>query len=175
MIRITAQTANAQRILERLRDGMTPEGIDPIVERVALQTLAGLVMASPKKWFGQIKSGWEISKPAPGERIVDIPESRVGVTGTKVRDIARFVDQGTANDGAGFIYPKVKKFLYIPLVRRAAGGWHPGLIRGVDYILAPRVRGQKGQHFIAPQREKAFARLRDALRTYILSLVRRRR
>jgi hypothetical protein len=175
VIRVTAQTEAAERILVALRDGLTPENLDPIVERVALQSLAGLVAASPKRWFGQIRSGWEVRKPAEGSRELDIPASKVGVGGQKVRDIALWVDQGTANDGAGFIYPVRAKLLYIPLTRRAAGGWQPGLQRGVDYVLAPRVRGIKGRQFIAPQRAKAFERLRAGLRNYIVSLVRTRR
>lgn len=158
-----------------LRDGLTPEKLDPIVERVALQSLAGLVAASPKRWFGQIRSGWTIRKPAEGSREIDIPESKVGVGGQKVADIARFVDQGTANDGSGFIYPVRAKMLYIPLTRKAAAGWNPSLVRGVDYVLAPRVRGIKARRFIAPQREKAFERLRTGLRNYIVGLVRTRR
>lgn len=175
MIRITAQTQAAEHLVIALKDGLTPEKIDPIVERVAFQALAGLVAASPKRWFGQIRSGWEVKKPFEGARTLDIPESKVGVGGQKVRDIARFVDQGTANNGSGFIYPVKAKRLYIPLTRRAAGGWHAGLQRGVDYVLALRVRGIKGRNFIAPERAKAFALLRSSLRTYIVSLVRTRR
>lgn len=83
-------------------------------------------------------------------------------TGTSVADIAKFVDQGTANNGQGYIYPKRAKRLYIPL-KRTAIVWREGLKFGKDYILAKRVRGIKGRKFVAPVRRAAQKNLNDAL------------
>jgi hypothetical protein len=163
MIRLTAQTERARAMCQRLANQISPENLDPIVEKVALQTLASLVQASPKRWFGSIRSGWTITTPVLGSRKIDIPEGRTSPSGTSVRQIAGFVNFGTARNGAGFIYPVKAERLYVPLTRRAAAGWHRGLKWGRDYILKLRVRGIKGQHFIEPERAKAFERLRKAL------------
>jgi hypothetical protein len=150
------------KIFERIRKGLAPEKLDRIVDRVAFKTLAQLVRASPKKWFGQIRSGWRITKPAEGSRKLDIDPSRVTASGTSVADIAKFVDQGTANNGQGYIYPKHSKRLYIPL-KRTAIVWREGLRYGKDYVLARRVKGIKGRKFVAPVRREAHKNLNDAL------------
>lgn len=182
VIRVTAQTEAAEALVAALQEGLQPARYDRIVEKAAFQSLAELVQASPKKWFGQIQKGWQVTKPEDGSRIIDIPQENKSASGTSVRDITRFVNFGTANNGEGWIVPVKKKILYIPLNPKAAAGWNPSLvlqrvvngelIRG-DYLLVPRVHGIKGRHFIEPQRAKAFERLRDALRQYILRLVRR--
>lgn len=171
MIRVRAETDRAAAAVRRIQQGLTPEGIDPIVEKVALKSLAGLVAASPKRWFGQIRSGWTIIKPGPGIRQITIPEKLKGPTGVSVADIARFVNFGTADNGTGFIFPKNARRLYIPLMRRAAAGWQPGFIYGSDYVLALKVRGIQGRHFIEPEQAKAQQLMRDEFTTYIRKLV----
>lgn len=150
------------KVFERIRKGLAPAKLDRIVDRVSFQTLAQLVKASPKKWFGQIRSGWRITKPGEGQRKLDIDPSRVTKSGTSVADIAKFVDQGTANNGQGYIYPKRAKRLYIPL-KRTAIVWREGLRFGKDYVLAKRVKGIKGRKFVAPVRRAAHKNLNDAL------------
>lgn len=150
------------KVFERIRKGLAPARLDRIVDRVSFQTLAQLVKASPKKWFGQIRSGWRITKPGEGQRKLDIDPSRVTKSGTSVADIAKFVDQGTADNGQGYIYPKRAKRLYIPL-KRTAIVWREGLRFGKDYVLAKRVKGIKGRKFVAPVRRAAHKNLNDAL------------
>jgi hypothetical protein len=159
MIRLTG-AARAINRLAGLNRALTPEALDSIVDRVALQTMAELVKATPKRWFGQVRRAWHILKPEEGVRIIR--------NGSK---IMVFLEHGTANGGTGFITPKVKKFLYIPLTRRAAGGWHEGLVYGRDYVLAKRARGIKPRNIVSTEKPKAEARLAEAIKGHVRKAV----
>lgn len=167
MIRISR--TGEGKIFTRIIKGLAPEKLDRIVEREAFKGLAKLVRASPKKWFGQIRSGWRITKPRIAARRLDIDPSKVTKNGTSVADIARFVDRGTANNGTGYIYPKRAKRLYIPL-KRTAVVWREGLKFGKDYILAKRVKGIKARRFVDPVRRQVQKDFNDALIAYIAKL-----
>lgn len=175
MIRLKAETEAAKRMLEKLSEGLTAANLDPIADRVMLKTLAKMVAASPKKWFGQIRSGWTITKPRPGARVLDIPLSKTTSKGTPIRQIASWIDQGTANKGQGWIYPTTAKKLYIPLKKAAADGWNPGLRYGKDYILVPRVRGIRPRYFIAPVRAESFTLFRAEAVKFVRKLMRQKR
>lgn len=60
---------------------------------------------------------------------------------------ASFVNDGTAGDGAGYIYPQSVPVFAFPGGKRSSGA---------SIIYAPRVHGQKGTHFM----EKALSRIR---------------
>jgi hypothetical protein len=172
-LEVKADTAKARKKMDNIAKGLSPAKIDPLVERVALESLAELIKESPKRWFGQIRSGWRVTTPAPGARIIEIPEDLRSASGkTSVADITRMVNFGTANDGQGFIYPREAKALYIPLTRRAAAGFRQGLVYGTDYILRPRVHGIRGRHFVELQRIKAQILFRHVMTQYIRSLTR---
>lgn len=160
MIRVTAKTEEAGRKMELVRRGLTPERIDPVVERVALETLASIIDATPKRWFGQVRRGWHIVRPAPGARLI-----------RNENQIMWFLEHGTAQGGAGYITPKRTKVLYVPLTRAAASGWRPGLVFGQDYILAKRVRGIKPRHIAATETKKAEQRLLAAMHAHIHRLI----
>lgn len=160
MIRATVNTSAARAHIEAIKAGLTPENIDPIVHTVALKTLADVVQKTPKRWFGQVRAAWHIEKPGVGVRTV--------VNSNKVM---KFLEEGTANAGTGWIYPKVKKFLYIPLVRAAAAGWHEGLRRGVDYILRRRVRGIKPIAIIPGAKARSQAALKEEFKRFIRKLI----
>jgi len=172
MIRLTAITEPAKRRLARLAEGLTATALDPIVDRVMLKGLAMMVRESPKKWFDQIRSGWEVTRPFLGMRVMDIPATKRTTSGTEIRQIALWVDQGTANAGQGYIYPKTASKLYIPITKRAAVGWNESLKYGKDYVLRDRVRGITPRFFIAPVREKVFANFRTEMVRYVRGLVR---
>ena len=82
-----------------------------------------------------------------------------------------FLEHGTANAGTGFITPRRSKVLYIPLTRSAASGWRPGLVFGVDYVLAKRVRGIQPRNIAAAEAKKAELRLEAAMRAHIHRLI----
>jgi hypothetical protein len=174
-VRVRTDSAAVLAMLNNLRESLTPEAIDPLVEQVSFRILASVVVASPKKWFGQIKSGWRVIKSGLGSREVLIPESARGPNGTRVVDILRFVNSGTANDGSGYIYPKKAKRLYIPLTRTAAAGWREGLRYGVDYILRARVRGIKGSRFVEDERKKAAKLFLAAMKQFVRNALARGR
>lgn len=157
------------KVFVRILKGLAPEKLDRVVEIQAFKTLGKLVKASPKKWFGQIRSGWRVTKIRVGARRLDIDPSKTTQNGTSVADIARFVDQGTANNGQGYIYPKRKKKLYIPL-KRTAVVWREGLVFGKDYVLVNRVKGIKARRFVAPVRRQAHKEFNDAMIAYIAKL-----
>lgn len=75
---------------------------------------------------------------------------------------ALWVNSGTAQDGAGFIYPVNSRLLRFNPSRRNSHAGATGVVRGrggrfaTAYVFAPRVRGQKGTHFM----ETALKRVR---------------
>lgn len=170
IIRLTVKSQEAKRKLQTIKEGLDVRALDRIAEREAFKGLAMLAAASPKRYFGQLQSGWRVSKTQEGGRMVSIPPDLRSPTGQRVVHILRWVNNGTANNGQGYIYPR-KKFLYIPLNRSAALGWRPGLEHGVDYVLARRVRGIVGQHFVQPVIAKVRASFRESLRNYVTSLI----
>lgn len=170
MIRLTVNTAAAKSKLNKIVAGLDPKKVQRIVERRAAIGISELAKASPRRYFGQLQGGWRMGKAKEGV-LIHIPPNLRGPTGQKVADILLWVNNGTANDGQGYIYPKTKKFLYIPLNRSAALGWREGLERGRDYVLAPRVKGIKGRHFVEPVRDKIRADLKEDLKDYIRQLI----
>ena len=90
-------------LLQRLKDGLTPEKLDALVERVALRTEAKLKEATPKKWFGQVRRAWNTVKPAEAIRAVQ-----------NLSKIMIWLEEGTQDHG-----PVNAKALFIPLTLRA--------------------------------------------------------
>ena len=143
------------KVLEKLVAALTPERIDPVVERVAVETFSNLVRNTPQKWFGQVRKAWQLTKPRVGERNV-INKNKV----------MRFLEFGTKAHG-----PVQKKFLYIPLTRQAASGWSASLKRGVDYILVKRVRGIEPRGIVAAERAATGVRLLAAAKAHIKAAI----
>ena len=120
-----------------------------------------VVSATPKGWTGNTRQGWKIERPKPGVRVVANPMK-----------VALFLEEGTANGGTGRIFPRVKRFLYIPLNARAAlGGWNATLRRGVDYILRRSVRGIRPRWIARTEGEAAEVRLVKAVQDYIRGIL----
>lgn len=152
---MSVDPGEAARILRKIAEAMTPEKIDPVVERVAVESFANLIKTTPKRWFGQVRGSWKMTKPAPGVR-----ELR------NDHKVLPFLEFGTKAHG-----PVNKKFLYIPKNRKAAFGWNPSLKRGVDYILTKKVRGIKPMHIVANEKEKANERLALAAEAHLRKAV----
>jgi hypothetical protein len=124
-IELIAKTEAAKAKLVKIQAGLTPERIDPVVEEAARRTQAGLVQATPKKWFGQARAGWvqpaSVIAPALGVRIVRWNEPP-GIT----VPLMLFLEEGTKDHGPlNFHGPerpgeKLRKAaLFIPLTRKA--------------------------------------------------------
>ncbi len=158
MIKITANTAGARAKLQRVQQGLSPEGIDPVVERVALWAIAQLKLRTPKGKLagGNTRRAWQgPSKLRAGVRLIE-NDSKV----------MRFLEEGTRAHG-----PVKAKMLYIPLTVRALAGWNKGLIRGQDYILKKWVRGIAALHIVRDVRKEAMVMLKAAMKTHIRELV----
>jgi hypothetical protein len=80
------------------------------------------------------------------------------------------VHEGTANNGAGYIYPTRHKYLTVPVNRRSAqsgstlkAAWRSGgryTMNGKPYYSMLRVHGQKANPFLAKGLSAAMADLR---------------
>jgi hypothetical protein len=159
-LRITAKTEAAKGMVKALQSGFDPRGVERIVEAVALRSFTRLVRATPKKWTGALRRAWRMERPSAGVRWL--------VNRYKVMT---FIEHGTANAGTGYIYPKVKRVLYIPLNKNAALGWNASLVRGVDFALAKRVRGIKPRHIAEDEQKVASKDLFNAVRAGMIRLL----
>ena len=170
MISIVVNTSGAEATLARLKAGLTPEAIDPIVDEVAMRTLAQVVAATPKKWFGQVRRSWQVEKPMAGARLVKNDNK-----------IMWFLEKGTKDHG-----PVKAKAMFIPLTRKAAmaprmpgsrvrafkgKGGSTALKWGVDYILTKWVKGIAARGIAAAQAKETDVMLKAAMEQHIRGLV----
>jgi hypothetical protein len=95
---------------------MAPAAYDPVVDQAAWMTHARLTKSTPKRWFGQVRRGWIVARPALGSRLI-----------INKNKIMLFLEEGTRDHGPREIYgplrpgqPRKKKAMFIPLTRRAA-------------------------------------------------------
>lgn len=159
-IRTTEKTEEAKAALRKARAGLTADALGPIVEREAQDAWRGVKAATPRGWTGRTRDGWFIERPTKTRRVV-ANESKVAV----------FLEGGTANQGTGRIYPRVKKFLFIPRTARAAiSGWNVTLRKGIDYILRRWVRGIRPRWIAKNESERSDARLVKAVQEHIRRL-----
>jgi len=172
---IKADTEQTQRALAAIEKALSPEGLDAVVENVAFRSLLNVVKATPKKWTGQLRREWHMTKPAVGVRVLQ--------NNSKVM---KFLEYGTANKGTGFIYPRTAKALFIPLTRKAAmQGWSPALkmqrlvkvpgggwmFQPGDYLLAKRVRGITPRFIVLNGQLYATALMKTEAAKYIRTVV----
>lgn len=155
MILAIPKTERAREMFQRLKEGLTDERMDAVVDRAALETHAELVKNTPKRWTGTVRRSWTIEKPAKMERRIVNPNKVMG-----------FLERGTRAHG-----PVTKKALFIALKKSAAGGWYGGLKAGVDFILRRRVKGIKAMRIVEKERPIAAERLREGTRNLIRRLV----
>lgn len=153
---LEANTEKATALLKRVAAQFTPDKIDGVVAKVTADTLRHVVEATPKRFFGDLRRQWRADRLGSGSYVI-----------RNSSKVMLFLEEGTANGGTGRIYPKTKKALYIPLTRRAALGWKPGLKYGVDYILRKSVRGIKPRWIVRQERIIARQRLLDAAKAHI--------
>lgn len=158
MIRITANTSGARAKLMRFQQGLSPEGIDPVVERVALWAIAELKKRTPTNKIGGghlTRAAWQgPTKTQPGARLIE-----------NASKVMRFLEEGTQEHG-----PVRAKFLFIPLTARALGGWVKGMQFGVDYILTKHVRGIVPMRIVAGVRAEAMMRLKNEILQHVREL-----
>ena len=157
-IKATVDTAEARAFVARLKQELAPEKVDKAVEIAAFKTLTQAVKAT-KAAIGVRPDGrrWNIEKPENKWTVKTLrPMVRSVENNSRVM---AFLDRGTANAGTGFIRPVRKKWLFIPLTRAAAGGWHPGL------VMQRRVRVERrGRALFVPVGAGKFRKTREGRR-----------
>jgi hypothetical protein len=166
MIRATSSTKEAADLLGRIRVAVEDGGFDQPVEIAAWRCRTELIERTPKKWTGLTRRAWQVEKIGTGTRLV-----------TNKSKVMLFLEEGTGNAGTatsngGYIYPKSKKFLFIPKTSTAAlSGWRAGMKWGVDFVLARRVRGIQAMRIVARFRERSQEILREEMRTFLKRII----
>lgn len=143
--------------LAKLSIAVQDGSFDQPIEIAAFKIQRELVLLTPKKWTGMLRRSWQISKPTTGTRLI-----------YNTSKIMRFIEEGTGLMSGGYIYPKTKKSLFIPLTSSAAiGGWNKSLVYGQDYILAKRVRGIGAKYIIKNFRPRGNQILRTEMGNFL--------
>jgi hypothetical protein len=155
MISIRAITSRGEQWAQRVIGRLSPAATAVISNRVAMETHRMLVLATPKGYTGMTRRNWIVEQSG----IVSIVSNK--------SKIMIFLELGTKAHGA-----KTKKFLFIPLNRKAAlGGWNPSMKFGVDFVLAKRVKGIKAMGIVKAQRIITAKMLRASMGLYIRSIL----
>lgn len=166
MIRATSSTQEAAEKLERIRVALEGGSFDQPVEITAWRCRTELINLTPQKWTGLTRRAWQIEKQGTGTRLIS--------NGSKVM---LFLEEGTGNAGTatshgGYIYPRSKKFLFIPKTSTAAiGGWTPGMKWGTDFVLARRVRGIQAMHIVSKFRDRSQEILAQEMRKFLKGII----
>lgn len=166
MIQAEALTGEGSRKIRQLVMAAGDGGFDVPVEIAAWRIHRALVQETPKKWTGNTRREWKVEKVAPGTRRI-YNNSKVML----------FLEAGTGWAGTptshgGYIYPKTKKALFIPLTSTAAHmGWSRGMVWGKDYVLAKRVRGIRAMRIVAKMRPRAAQMLRDEMKAFLQKVI----
>lgn len=159
MIRIDVKGVSvSEAALGKTSASLAQGGLDRPVELAAFKTQVEIVKAMPSR-TGITRRRWTVLKNGTGSRLV-VNDSKV----------MKFLEEGTGQTTGGYIYPKSKKFLYIPL-RHGATVWRPGLKFGKDFVLARRVRGIKALHLVRNFIPKAKEILRTEMRRYLEKII----
>lgn len=156
MLYFSANDSAARALIGKIRELAGDGAFDQPVEIAANRVWKGLVEATPKRWTGLTRQAWSVTKTGDGERLV-----------SNSSKIMQFLEKGTGLDTGGWIYPKSKMLLYIPLTATASYGWQPGMQFGVDYVLAKRVRGIKAMKIVELYRPVAMAILKEEMKSFL--------
>jgi hypothetical protein len=168
--------AQAQRYFNSIRDAMLPSKMDMVVRKSAWVTRNRLVKQTPKRWSGQTRKGWTVTRRGSGRYSV----------WNRSEKVMMFLEKGTRAHG-----PKKAKRLFVPLTRKAAlagpkvvyrankemslkiaFGVHTSRKRmpfrpGVDFVWAKRVKGIKALKIVEKNRPLAQVTLKAHMRLHI--------
>lgn len=164
--RISVDTREGVQRMEKIRSGLTWQGIDSVTRKVAFVTHGRLIRQTPKKWTGMTRRSWRVFGRGTANYSV-----------TNKSKVMKFLEAGTRAHG-----PVRAKRLFIPLTRDAAlagprkvmqasQGGNGSYVAGRDFVLARRVRGIKALRIV--DKHRAFARitLKSAMRLHIRKLL----
>jgi len=156
-IKIKTNTRQASERLRKLARKMTKEGMDMATGRAAWKCHTRLSLLTPKKWTGNTRKSWTVTRRASGHYAV-----------WNKSIIMRYLELGTKPHG-----PVRAKMLFIPKTRRAAmAGARVVLARpgaytyGRDFILKKRVRGIKARRIATRFAPMARKILKDEMKAY---------
>jgi len=161
VLKTTVDTSAAKAMLARLAAELTPEKADRTIEAAAFKVQAMVIIDTKEAIMNYAKRPrWNIAKPENKWMVRKIENSRWEVVNAD--KVMRFLEFGTRAHG-----PVTKKFLYIPMVRRAAGGWRKGFKWGRDFILARWVKGIRAYGIVETARRKAVDILLEEMRAFV--------
>lgn len=162
MLQFTVNAERAERKLKLLKAVVSEPALEEPIEQSAWIVHREIVLLTPKRWTGDLRRRWMIARPSTTSRIV-----------RNTSKVMLFIERGTGRAGSptsrgGYIYPKTKRFLFIPLRASAAlTGWRKGMRWGVDFILRRRVRGIKARRIIRKYLPRAVKVLKDTCKAFI--------
>lgn len=155
-LRITVEDRLLRARLSAAQYRLSPGPLrDNVFNRVGMETMAALMLKTPKRFTGHTRKSW-YTRPVG-----------FGLTAaTEIRNdspVMFFLEYGTRDHG-----PVRAKMLFIPLNRRASiEGFRPGMVFGQDFVLARRVRGIRAHHIVRDQLPLTEARAMALTRAYI--------
>jgi len=159
-------TGDAEQKIGVMLNALRDEAFDQPVEIAGWKVYRELVELTPKRYTGITRREWKVEKTGIAQRLV--------FNNSKAMN---WLEHGTGNAGTatshgGYIYPKSKKYLFVPLNSRAAiGGWNAALKFGRDYYLARRVRGIKAMHIVEKFRPRAMEILKNQVKSFLEKLI----
>ncbi len=173
-VRLVCKSAEAQAFVETVSAALSLEKLDAIVERVAAKVYALLVEKTPKGYTGNLRNQWRMMKPQEAVRVLSNITTVETSRGTVL--LLDMLADGTGRYGpqATDVVSPTGALMYIPLNRRAALGWRPGLKYGVDYVMAKSVKGirrnlsRRPVEVVAPRAERM---LEEAITKYLTSVI----
>ena len=159
-------TGDSEKKIQSMLHALRDEAFDKPVEIAGWKVLRGIVELTPKKYTGVTRRSWKMEKVGTGQRLVSNDSKTM-----------LWLEKGTGNAGTatshgGYIYPKSKKFLFVPLNSRAAiGGWTPGIKFGTNYVLARRVRGIRAMHIVENFKPNAAEILKTEVKKFLETII----
>tara|TARA_R110002153_G_scaffold84197_2_gene211025 strand:+ start:15924 stop:16442 length:519 start_codon:yes stop_codon:yes gene_type:complete len=149
---------------KRIQAAISPAKTDKVIKKVAWIVHRRLVQKTPKKYTGNTRKSWKVTRKQVG---------RYSVLNTS--KVMRFLEYGTKAHGA-----KGGGFLFIPLNRRTAmagvskvmqanksSSGKPPYRIGKDFIFTKRVKGIKARGIVKAQASMTKNTLTAAMRLYI--------
>lgn len=169
MIAIAARVEGKETsdFLKRLAQEMQAAKQDLVIERAAFMVQKQAVLDTIAAIYDNAKKArWNIEKPENHWVVVKAATAVWWVQNSNKAMI--FIDRGTVGHG-----PRFARVLYVPLARRAAGGWRRGFKFGVDYILTKFVKGIRAYDVSGPLRRKAKDILLEQMKIFVRNAITR--
>jgi len=154
MFNVRTNSEETRKYLRRVQYAFKTNQHLPILNRVAMRTLAQIVRATPKGYTGLTRQKWTVVRQ--GDR---------GYVVTNPLKVMHYLEFGTAAHG-----PKFAKALFIPKNRKAAiKGTRaiPSLTYGVDYFFTKSVRGITAMGIVKNQRKVTSRALKGEMQVFL--------